>query len=239
MAAYARLSLPWSGPSRCTEPKHAGSPVVYCELCHDTGEGLSNRGLQVSFRSDWLSGALLCNTWVILRDSAVAIWIKNRSSVISWTTVETLNAWYLSSDEVYDASGLPHRPFVGFSDLIGTCRALGKYDNIGPAERRRLRKHPLLNRYTEEIVTDLREKARILLSLLAWHFDSRVASLSPGLLRFFDRPHAQLPAICESIYPIYNKLYAVESAQHVKADLTRLMELVQQVIVRKLWVSYD
>lgn len=100
--------------------------------------------------------------------------------------------------------------------------------------RHRLIQHPLLEQHTEELVFDLQEKACILLSLLAWHFDPQMASVSIGLLRFFDQPWAQLSVVCKGIYPIYRKLHRVESEQRVEKDLRRLMELLPRVVVSKL-----
>ena len=86
------------------------------------------------------------------------------------------------------------------------------------------------------MVIDLKEKARILLSLLAWHFDPKLASVSLGLLRFFDQPWAELDAVCKSIYPIYSKLHQVGS--QLKKDLSRLIELLRRVVVSEPWVLY-
>jgi hypothetical protein len=173
-----------------------------------------------------------------LHSAAVALWIKNNSFVISQTALKTLHAWFLGGDELLGATRLPHRPLDEVSELIDTCRALREHENIDSTMRQTLTRNRLLHRHTKEMVLDFQEKARILLSLLAWHFDPKTASVSHGLLRFFDQPYAQLGAVCTNIYPIYSKLHEVESEQCLEEDLNRLIKLLRRAVVSEPWVLY-
>ena len=167
--------------------------------------------------------------------AAVAFWIKNNSLFISQTALKTLQAWFLSGDELLDAARLQHRPLDELSDLINTCRALRELENIDKPMRQTLTRNRLLHRHTKEMLLVFQEKARILLSLLAWHFDPKMASVSHGLLRFFDQPYAQLDAVCTNIYPIYSKLHEVENEERLWKDLNRLIKLLRRAVVSEPW----
>lgn len=218
-----------------TEAQDAGSIVSYYKLRLETYGKLLKVGLRRS-RLDPLSGTLHRRTGLVLLNNAVlAIWIKKNTFQISQIALKTLYAWCLCHDEHLGTIQLPHRP-LGFSDLIDTCRALREHDNMDSTLRPQITQHPLLHRHTKGMVIELREKARILLSLLVWHFDPKMASVSHGLLQFFDQPWAQLNAVCKSIYPIYSKLHQVGGS--LEEDLRRLIELLRRAVISEPWVLY-
>lgn len=77
-----------------------------------------------------------------------------------------------------------------------------------------------------------------LLSLLAWHFDSKMVPLSWGLLHFFADPHKQFDTVCQSIHLSYTTMCGPDTLVNFKESLRKLLGLLEWHVIRGDAVLY-
>lgn len=154
------------------------------------------------------------------------------------TTLIAQQVWHLGTKEVKRAIRRYHKPNARTASLVSTCQALRKYRYRSWVKRRALAKNSLLNKYAHCMARKLTDRALVMLSLLAWHFDSRMVPLSRGLIQFFAKPDDQFESICASIHLSYTKMYGSLSLADFKEKLSHLLGFLEWHVIKGDAVLY-
>ncbi|CAG8062696.1 unnamed protein product [Penicillium salamii] len=113
------------------------------------------------------------------------------------------------------------------ASLVSACQALRKYHCRSWVKRRALAKNNILKNYAHCMASKLTTCALAMLSLLAWHFDSGMITLSRDLIQFFAKPYDEFDSICASIHLSYTKMYGSLSLAEFKEKLSGLFGFLE------------
>ncbi|CAG8171566.1 unnamed protein product [Penicillium olsonii] len=146
--------------------------------------------------------------------------------------------WLLGTREVKRAVKRQHKLNAETASLVSTCQALIKYDYRSWAKRRALARNNILKNYAHSMASKLTTCALTMLSLLAWHFNSRIFPLSRGLLQFFAKPYVDFDSICAPIHLSYTKIYGSLSLTEFKEKLSGLLGFLEYHMIKGDAVLY-
>jgi hypothetical protein len=154
------------------------------------------------------------------------------------TTLIVQQVWFLGTKDLNRAIKRQHKLGDRTTFLISTCQALRKYRYLPWGKRRALAKNRMLNKYAQRMAGKLTVRDLAMLSLLAWHFDSKMVPLPWGLLQFFADPHKQFDALCQSIHLSYTKTCGPDTLANFKEKLGKLLGFLQWHVIRGDAVLY-
>ncbi|KAJ5871062.1 hypothetical protein N7455_006003 [Penicillium solitum] len=154
------------------------------------------------------------------------------------TTLIAQQVWLLGTREVKRAIKRQHKPNARTASLVFTCQALRKYRYLLLGKRRALAKNRLLKEYAHLMASKLTTRALAMLSLLAWHFDSKMVPLPQRLLLFFADPDKQFDTVCRSIFLSYTKMYGPDMLANFEGRLRKLLGLLERHVIKGDAVLY-
>ncbi|KAJ5704412.1 hypothetical protein N7536_000101 [Penicillium majusculum] len=154
------------------------------------------------------------------------------------TTLIVQQVWFLGTREVKRAIKPQHKPNARTASLVSTCQALRKYRYWPWGKRRTLVKNNILRNYAHRVARKLTARDLAMLSLLAWHFDSKMVPLPRRLLIFFADPYKQFDTVCRSIYRSYTKIYVPDTLANFEGSLRKLLGLLERDVIRGDAVLY-
>ncbi|CAG8019053.1 unnamed protein product [Penicillium nalgiovense] len=140
------------------------------------------------------------------------------------TTLIVQQVWFLGSKYLKRAIKRQHKLNDRTTSLISSCQALRKYRYLPWGKRRALAKNRLLRNCAHRMAGELADCDLALLSLLAWHFSSKMVPLPHGLLQFFANFDEQFDTVCQSIYLSYTKMCEPDTLANFKERLRGLLE---------------
>ncbi|CAG7938513.1 unnamed protein product [Penicillium salamii] len=154
------------------------------------------------------------------------------------TTLIAQQVWLLGTREIKRATKRQHKLNSKTASLVSACQALRKYHYRSWVKRRALAKNNILKNYAHSMASNLTTCALAMLSLLAWHFDSRMIPLSRGLIQFFAKPYDEIDSICASIHLSYTKMFGSLSLAEFKEKLSGLLGLLEYHVIKGNAVLY-
>ncbi|OQD68572.1 hypothetical protein PENANT_c305G11549, partial [Penicillium antarcticum] len=154
------------------------------------------------------------------------------------TTLIAQQVWHLGTREARQAIKRQPKLNARTASLVSTCQALRKYQYRSWAKRRALAKNSILNEYAHWMTSNLKDRSLVMLSLLAWHFDSRPVPLPRGLIEFFAKPDDQFDSVCASVYLSYTNMYESPSLADFKEKLSHLLGFLEWHVIKGAAVLY-
>ncbi|KAJ5365316.1 hypothetical protein N7517_008202 [Penicillium concentricum] len=143
------------------------------------------------------------------------------------TTLIVQQVWLLGTRDVKRAIKRQHKPNARTASLVSTCQALRKYRYWPLRKRKALAKNNILKNYAQRMAGKLTCDDLAMLSLLAWHFDSKMVPLPRRLLIFFADPYKQFDTVCRSIHLSYTKMYGPDTLANFEGRLRKLLGLLE------------
>ncbi|KAJ6126022.1 hypothetical protein N7471_010515 [Penicillium samsonianum] len=139
------------------------------------------------------------------------------------TTLIVQQVWFLGSKYLKRAIKRQHEPNDRTTFLTSSCQALRKYPYLPWGKRRALAKNRRLRNYAHRMAGELAVRDLAMLSLLAWHFSSKMVPLPRSLIQFFADPDEQFDTVCQSIHLSYTKMCEPDTLASFKERLRGLL----------------
>lgn len=151
------------------------------------------------------------------------------------TALMALQIWWLGTEKAHTTIIKKEPLDPGTASLVKACQRF----------RKRRSEHALsavldrtkeLDKHVQDMVEDLTEDTLKILSLLTWHFDTRIeAPAFRQLLCFFAQPWKDIDRICEDIHRSYIILAAPVSIKGFKRKLVRALGLIEYHVENGKW----